>query len=717
LLKSIGQSGLVDNRYLQMQLGIINKFSIKLQLTAVVAFSIFLPMIVLVFISGNKFRELSENAAKSEAISSAQQYAINIQGTLNQVFAAVNTYAETYIALMKNNGHSSYSINEIHEIQKQFLITNPMGISVYTILKPGTIIDTITNQLNERLVILANDHVNDEFSLFDNWDYRFKSNVEDTLKIGKGYMLLPPYIDKTIGGKSVLLITYARAFESKGIFKGLVGIDISINWIQDFISKINIFNNNAQISIISNTGVINADNKNSSLVGKNVKEVLGSFLKENEKLMGSTVAQVKVDKNYIFYVPIQFNNLKSSWHIRIVVPEDEILKSAQKEFIYRTLIVILITVFALTISFFYFNQLTIRLSRIANSAKRIAEGNIDAEIRTDGNDEISDLGSSLQSVSLRFSNIISNLKHTLDLLAISAEDLSKTATLLFEGSSKQASSTEQVSSAMEQMSANIEQNTENAKVADIIAKKSAKEIEISSKNVRNTASSMGEIAKKITIINDIAFQVNILALNAEVEAARAGIHGKGFGVVAAEVGKLADRSKLAANEIDQLTNISFSIAKQSGITLEKIVPEIQKTAVLVREITNASIEQKSGTDQINIAIQQLNNVTHQNASSAEQLASNVENLSMLTDKLNNLISFFKFKNKLTSEVKVKRNEKNLHEKPVITESLESNEILNNNQINHIIENTDIIKITNIEEKGINFFLGAENIQNDGFEKF
>lgn len=152
---------------------------------------------------------------------------------------------------------------------------------------------------------------------------------------------------------------------------------------------------------------------------------------------------------------------------------------------------------------------------------------------------------------------------------------------------------------------------------------------------------MHEIANKISIIGDIAFQTNILALNAAVEAARAGEHGRGFGVVAAEVGKLADRSKLAAAEIDQLTKTSVNNAEIAGKLMKEIVPDIQKTSHLIQEISSANYEQSTGADQINSAIQQLNMVTQQNAATSEELATSAIELSAQAEQLQEIISFFR----------------------------------------------------------------------------
>jgi methyl-accepting chemotaxis protein len=152
---------------------------------------------------------------------------------------------------------------------------------------------------------------------------------------------------------------------------------------------------------------------------------------------------------------------------------------------------------------------------------------------------------------------------------------------------------------------------------------------------------MKEIAGKITIIEEIARQTNLLALNAAIEAARAGEHGKGFAVVASEVRKLAERSQTAAGEISHLSSSSVQIAEKAGEMLTKLVPDIQKTAELVQEISASSREQDTGAGQINMAIQQLDQVIQQNAGAAEELASTSEELASQADLLQTSISFFK----------------------------------------------------------------------------
>jgi methyl-accepting chemotaxis protein len=152
---------------------------------------------------------------------------------------------------------------------------------------------------------------------------------------------------------------------------------------------------------------------------------------------------------------------------------------------------------------------------------------------------------------------------------------------------------------------------------------------------------MKEIAGKISIIEEIARQTNLLALNAAIEAARAGEHGKGFAVVASEVRKLAERSQTAAGEINKLSASSVQIAEKAGEMLARIVPDIQKTADLVQEITAASNEQSSGANQINKAIQQLDQVVQQNAAASEEMASTSAELLGQAEQLQNTIAFFR----------------------------------------------------------------------------
>lgn len=229
--------------------------------------------------------------------------------------------------------------------------------------------------------------------------------------------------------------------------------------------------------------------------------------------------------------------------------------------------------------------------------------------------------------------VLADIKGIAEGVASSSQEMSATSQELSQGASEQASSAEEASSSMEEMAANVRQNSDNSQQTEKIATSASDDARQSGKAVADAMEAMKQIAEKINIIEEIARQTNLLALNAAIEAARAGEHGKGFAVVAAEVRKLAERSQLAAGQITQLAKSSVHVAEQAGKMLNKLVPDIQKTAELVAEISAASTEQNTGAEQINRAIQQLDQVIQQNASASEELSSMSEEMSASAEQL------------------------------------------------------------------------------------
>ncbi len=285
------------------------------------------------------------------------------------------------------------------------------------------------------------------------------------------------------------------------------------------------------------------------------------------------------------------------------------------------------------------NRLIKSLNEVTDKAKAVSGGDLTISlVKRSENDE---LMGALDEMVKSTASMIGEFKTAVENIVLAGMQMQSVAMQISQGSTEQASNTEEVSSSMEEMASNISQNTENAKQTEKIAIQASSDITEGNKAVAITVDAMKKIADKITVIGEIAEKTDLLAINAAIEAARAGEQGKGFAVVAAEVRKLAENSQAAAKEINDLSKSSVRIADDSGKLLQKIVPDIQKTAVLVQEIAAASLEQNAGASQVNSAIMQLNIVTQKNAAAAEEMSSSAEELSSQADQLKSILSFYK----------------------------------------------------------------------------
>lgn len=308
---------------------------------------------------------------------------------------------------------------------------------------------------------------------------------------------------------------------------------------------------------------------------------------------------------------------------------------------YKIMVPIIVVMAVVVIAVLFMVRGLIRpLEAAVKVSNKLAKGDLTSEIRVTNKDETGRLLQAMQVMIKDLGGVVGEVRSATNNVASGSEEISSASQSLSQGSTEQAASIEEVSASMEEMGSSVKQNADNAQQTESIAQQASQDAQKGGAAVGQAVDAMKNIAEKISIIEEIARQTNLLALNAAIEAARAGEHGKGFAVVAAEVRKLAERSGIAANEISDLSASSVEVAEEAGEMLNKLVPDIQKTADLVQEITAASNEQTSGIGQITDAIQQLDQVIQQNASAAEEMASTSEELSSQAQQLSDTMGFF-----------------------------------------------------------------------------
>jgi methyl-accepting chemotaxis protein len=445
-----------------------------------------------------------------------------------------------------------------------------------------------------------------------------------------------------IQGKDVLMISMMTPILHNGRFLGVTGIDYSIDFMQNLVSNRDIYNGNYDISIISHDGVYAASNTHPDWIYKSVKDVRKDIHQDILKTIQSGKADlINRGDRIIATEPLYVGGSTLPWQIQLTVPVSEITRHANQLMWAQITMGLVFLVIGVVGMIWYVNRLVKPLEAMVVMAEKMADGDLKyrVDIKTT-NDEIGNLYHAFSRMRDKLTEIINQIVDGANQIASASEQLSNTSMQISQGAALQASSAEEVSSTIQQITANIQQNRVNAVDSDSITKTVADGIFKGAETSKMSVDAFNDIASRILFIKDIAMQTNILALNASVEAARSGEHGRGFSVVATEVRKLAEHTSEASNLIEELVMGSREVVVETGDIMQSIVPQMEKAQRLVQEISLSSEEQALGANQVNNAIQELSHVIQQNAAASEEMASSSEELSSQAENLKTTIGFF-----------------------------------------------------------------------------
>ncbi|MCF6240664.1 MAG: methyl-accepting chemotaxis protein [Bacteroidales bacterium] len=616
-------------------------------MTFILVFTVLVFSSSMLFLSVN-VKKNTINDSKTIVDNYTEEKALILKNKFNEVLAITRTLANVFT---ENIDKDLENINpSSKKILKNTLKNNPDFISVWLNWEISAIDSTYKKKNGRvgRFCYKDKNHLIYSYDIRDTTNDNLSGAYYDIKNSGMEIMGEPYYDEFTKGLEGILMISPSVPIIQNGQFLGMVGVDLSMENIRKLVKTIKPYD--VSVAYLVSPQKMIVAHSNDKFYDKNIFEVKKEFQDNYRKAF----TEVNKNKSYAFHIKNRKENLYVSmapimigkdheiWTLVTETPINIVTAKSNRLF----LLTLIIGIFAIgilsLIIYFVLKRITKRLLATISFSEQLSTGDLSGKLNLTGRNEIGRLAASLNLMAEKIKNIVMQISNSAENIDESSMQISNFSNDLSQGSSVQASSVEEVMTLIEEITSNIENNTQSAKLTEEIASKALDGIKSGSVSANKTAESINKIAEKVTIIGEIAKQTNILALNAAVEAARAGIHGKGFAVVANEVKKLAENAQIATKEINELSANGVSLSDYAEKELQKLIPDIEKTAKLVGEISRASIEQNTGANQVQNAVEELNNIAQRNSSLSDELDGKAKNLTNEAKNLKQAIKYFKF---------------------------------------------------------------------------
>jgi len=625
------------------------RFNLKLKLNVYILSAATLIYCLTIGYISFRLKEITYSNSVEIVKGSTREYQNKISAELNVMMESARTMKNAF------EGYQKFNTKSRDEFYDHLLTTNfgkhpeYLSVGVYWELKA---LDKTYKKKNGRFwngFFREGNQIVNQKAIEDTTNQELTTTYYQVRRLNKETIVNPYYDQTTKEMKGILMTSLLTPIQDEtGQFVGMVGIDVSLSHMNQLITSIKPYKEAVSYIVSENRTIV--AHTNTQLTGKNFIRSLAndSLVFKNKALTNPGSDKSFTYKNstdgeeyFASFEPIMIGNTDTNWMIGVEVPTSVILDEANSVLAKTIIAGFLGLLLLYVIIYFIAAKISDPIVKGVEFAKSISTGNLNAHLAIEQNDEIGDLAESLSIMAARLTKIISEVVESSDAITESSLDLLDSSVKLADGANNQASSSEEISTSMELVLSRIQKNTQNAKETEKIALQAANGIQIGNESTKALIQSMNNIVQKISIVGEIAKQTNLLAINAAIEASRYGIQGKGFAVVAAEIKKLAERSQLAAKEINELSSQGLFQAKETGNILLEIIPDIEHTAILVKQIAESSLEQKISSEEINAGIQQLNRITQQNAGASFDLSVSSKNISKQAENLKKLITYFK----------------------------------------------------------------------------